>query len=205
MIEAAFRERASDGNGMILVHITALLAGAITGQPAPPVPDDPPLPFEQGEIRMIEQVGRDGRQACFFRFSPASFAAAAARFCAHWPASAVSMQPVTDPVAQTTIVLRFIPEGVAAPDRPVEAGEVQTEEDAALTIRPDGSVENCRSLRRVENGAPAAWARGICATLQRSGLRPFGAGPGGALRRGVIRGGVYIQVDEAIRAMRRRR
>lgn len=168
--------------------MTAFLALALAAlqpqaqQPAQEVPARPSLPFESGDVRVVNRADAAGEADCTVAATSDAWRAygdsTCRRLVSPWPAPAVA-----SPIRESTMVIA-VAISAAATAEPSGRGAVAIDQEAEVTIAADGSVSQCRPLR--EPAAVTERAR-ICGGLMREGPGLFVAAPGAAARQARVR------------------
>ncbi len=153
-------------------------------QPAGPALQRPSLPFESGDVRVVNRADRAGDADCSVAASSQAWRsygdATCRRLINPWPGPAV-----TAPVRESTMVIAVMVDAGATPE-PSGRGSVAVDQEAEVTIAADGSVSQCRPLRET-SATPMPERARICGGLMREGPGLFAAAPGAAERRARVR------------------
>jgi hypothetical protein len=148
------------------------------------VPPRPSLPFESGNVRVVNRADAAGEADCNVTASSGGWQAYGDATCRRlvrgWPGAAVAA-----PVRESTMVIG-IAAGEGAMPEPSGRGTVAIDQEAEVVIAADGSVGQCRPLRETSSAPMGERAR-ICGGLMREGAGLFAAAPDGAERRARVR------------------
>src|SRR5688500_5903685 len=127
------------------------IAQAQPQQPAESGPPRPSLPFENGDVRVVNRADRAGDADCSVAATSQAWQAygdaTCRRLMSPWPGPAV-----TAPVRESTMVIGVAADAGARPE-PSGRGAVAVDQEAEVTIAADGSVTQCRPLRE-KSAAP---------------------------------------------------
>ena len=152
--------------------------------PAASAPPRPSLPFESGDVRVVNRADRAGQADCTVAAAAPAWQAYGDSTCRRlvrpWPGPAIAA-----PVRESTMVIA-VAAGTAAPPEPTGRGTLAIDQEAEVTIAADGSIGQCRPLRETSPTPLSERAR-ICGGLMREGPGLFVAAPGTAERRARVR------------------
>ncbi|HEY0327429.1 MAG TPA: hypothetical protein VGC46_15810 [Allosphingosinicella sp.] len=153
-------------------------------QPAASAAPRPSLPFESGEVRVVNRANRAGEADCSVTAADPAWRsygeATCRRLIRPWPGPAVAA-----PVRESTMVIGLAAGSVALAE-PTGRGTIAVDQEAEVTIAADGSVGQCRPLREA-SAAPLSERARICGGLMREGPGLFAAAPGTPERRARLR------------------
>ena len=160
---------------MTAAFVLALaIAQAQPQQPAESGPPRPSLPFENGDVRVVNRADRAGDADCSVAATSQAWQAYGDATCRRlinpWPGPAV-----TAPVRESTMVIGITADAGARAE-PSGRGAVAVDQEAEVTIAADGSVTQCRPLRET-SAAPMPERARICGGLMREGPGLFAAAP----------------------------
>lgn len=152
------------------------IAQAQPQQPAESGPPRPSLPFENGDVRVVNRADRGGDADCSVAATSQAWQAygdaTCRRLISPWPGSAVTV-----PMRESTMVIGVAADaGAGALSEPSGRGAVAVDQEAEVTIAADGSVTQCRPLRET-SAAPMPERARICGGLMREGPGLFVAAP----------------------------
>lgn len=155
--------------------MTAALVLALSmAQSTAAVPPRPSLPFESGNVRVVNRADSAGEADCAAAATSAAWQvygdATCRRLISPWPGPAVAA-----PVRESTMVI-----GIAAGEdsmpEPAGRGTTAVDQEAEIVIAADGSVVQCRPLRET-SAAPMSERSRICGGLMREGPGLFAPAP----------------------------
>lgn len=138
------------------------------------VPPRPSLPFEGGNVRVVNRADSAGEADCSVASTSEAWRTYGDSTCRRlvrpWPGPAIAA-----PVRESTMVIGVgLGEG-AAPE-PSGRGTPAVDQEAEVVIAADGSVGRCRPLRET-SAVPMAERARICGGLMREGPGLFAASP----------------------------
>ena len=143
-------------------------------QSAAAVPPRPSLPFENGNVRVVNRADSAGEADCNVAATSDAWRAygdsTCRRLVSPWPGRAVAA-----PARESTMVIGVGVGDGAAPE-PSGRGASAVDQEAEVVIAADGSVGQCRPLRET-SAAPMAERARICGGLMREGPGLFAASP----------------------------
>lgn len=152
-----------------------------SGEAAAPRPS---LPFESGDVRVVNRAGRAGEADCSVTATAPAWQAygdaTCRRLISPWPGATVAA-----PVRESTMVIG-VAAGEGAMPEPSGRGSVAIDQEAEVVVAADGSVGQCRPLRET-SAAPMAERTRICGGLMREGPGLFAASPQTPERRARVR------------------
>lgn len=168
---------------MILVTAALVLALSLA-QSAAAVPPRPSLPFESGNVRVVNRADSAGEADCTIAATSTSWQAygdaTCRRLISPWPGP-----PVAAPVRESTMVIG-VATGEGALPEPSGRGTAAVDQEAEVVVAADGSVGQCRPLRET-SVAPMSERARICGGLMREGPGLFAAAPDTGERRARVR------------------
>ena len=148
------------------------------------LPPRPSLPFENGEVRVVNRADRASEADCTVTALAPAWQAYGESTCRRlirpWPGPAIAA-----PVRESTMIIG-VATGEATTAEPSARGTVAVDQEAEVTVAADGSVSQCRPLRETSATQMSERAR-ICGGLMREGPGLFVAAPGTAERRARLR------------------
>lgn len=157
---------------MTAALLLALAIAQAQPQPATSVPARPSLPFESGDVRVVNRADGAGEADCRVAATSDNMRAYGEATCRRlvspWPGRAVAV-----PVRESTMVIGIAAGDSALPE-PSGRGAVAVDQEAEVTIAADGSVSQCRPLRET-SAAPMSERARICGGLMREGPGLFAA------------------------------
>jgi len=156
------------------VTAALILALAILQAQQPAPPPRPSLPFESGDVKVVNRADAAGEADCSVAATSDGWRiygdATCRRLVSPWPGRAIAA-----PVRESTMVIGVAAGGGAAPE-PSGRGAVAVDQEAEVTIAADGSVSQCRPLRET-SATPLSERAHICGGLMREGPGLFAAAP----------------------------
>jgi hypothetical protein len=138
------------------------------------VPPRPSLPFESGNVRVVNRADSAGEADCGVTGTSQAWRTFGDSTCRRlvrpWPGPAVAA-----PVRESTMVIG-VGLGESAAPEPSGRGTSAVDQEAEVVIAADGSVGQCRPLRET-SATPLAERARICGGLMREGAGLFAASP----------------------------